>query len=121
MSMAGICPAGIIVKYFECKATFLQRFTLLMIIRRFPHHFRTRFYVRESDYKAKMVCEWPEGRKRPAWGCAPLSELHVVRKGPILYLCRPCPGEGTSVAWAILKFQTIECKSLFCSFFKNIF
>ena len=61
-----------------------------------------------------MVCQWPLGRRDSLrdlpFSCLPLNELHVKRDRSILYLCRAVGGVGGSVAWAQLKFPTIECK-----------
>lgn len=37
-----------------------------------------------------------------------LTDLHVRRSGPFLYLCRPTP-EAANTVWASLKFTAIEC------------
>ncbi len=82
--------------------------------RKFPSNLRFHYYVRDTDYRAKVVCQWPPGRRESLrdlpFSCLPLNELHIRRDRSILYLCRAVGGVGGNVAWAQLKFPTIECR-----------
>ncbi|KEF60880.1 uncharacterized protein A1O9_02442 [Exophiala aquamarina CBS 119918] len=74
---------------------------------KFPGGLRTTFFWRARDYRAKIACEWTEGKRGQRWSCMALSDLHMRRSGPFLYLCRPTP-EAANTVWASLKFTAIE-------------
>ncbi|KIW37552.1 uncharacterized protein PV06_10199 [Exophiala oligosperma] len=83
---------------------------------KFPGGLRVKLYWRPRDYRCKIVCEWPESRRSVRWSCLPLSELHIRRAGPFLYLCRPTV-TAPSTCWASLKFTSYEWLVIFhCSF-----
>ncbi|KAL4916282.1 hypothetical protein BDW62DRAFT_186420 [Aspergillus aurantiobrunneus] len=76
-------------------------------------NFRVRFYLREDDHRARIVCS--ASRKHY---CLPLNLLEIVRHGPsCLQLCRRRKGGSELVVWANLKFSTIEVMVIFyCTF-----
>jgi hypothetical protein len=81
----------------------------LTVDRKFPGGLRTKFYWRPRDYRSKIVCEWYDNRRNPRLSCFPLSDLHVRRDGPLLYLCCPTV-RGSSTCWTSLNFTSYECK-----------
>lgn len=78
---------------------------------KFPGGTRFHYYVRGRDFRAKVVCEWPERRREMTYSSLPLNELHSKRDGSMLYLCRAIAGIGSNTVWAALKFPTVECES----------
>ncbi|EXJ86712.1 hypothetical protein A1O3_03665 [Capronia epimyces CBS 606.96] len=83
---------------------------------KFPGGLRTKFYFRPRDCRCKIVCEWPDSKKGTRWSCLPLTDLHVRRSGPFLYLCRPTI-TAPSTCWASLKFTSYQWLVVFhCTF-----
>jgi hypothetical protein len=80
--------------------------------RKFAGDFRCHYWVRERDFRTKLVCQYPHPRShgRMVSQCLPLNELHSRREGSMLYLCRAVAGVGQNTAWVAFKFPTIECK-----------
>ncbi|KIX03351.1 uncharacterized protein Z518_06903 [Rhinocladiella mackenziei CBS 650.93] len=83
---------------------------------KFPGGLRTKFYWRPRDYRCKLVCEWPDPRRGTRMSCFPLTDLHIRRSGPFLYLCRPTV-TAPSTCWTSLKFTSYEWLVIFhCTF-----
>ncbi|KIV94928.1 hypothetical protein PV10_02645 [Exophiala mesophila] len=83
---------------------------------KFPGGLQTSFHWRRRDYKCKLLCEWVDGKRGQRWSCMSLTDLHVRRKGPFLYFCRPTP-EAVNTVWTSLKFTSIEWLIIYhCTF-----
>ncbi|KAK5208944.1 hypothetical protein LTR41_005342 [Exophiala xenobiotica] len=83
---------------------------------KYPGGLRTKFYWRPRDYRCKIVCEWPDGRRGIRRSCLPLDELHIRRAGPFLYLCR-LTVTAPNTCWTSLKFTSYEWLVIFhCTF-----
>ncbi|RJE23880.1 hypothetical protein PHISCL_03792 [Aspergillus sclerotialis] len=65
------------------------------------------FYLRESDHRARIMCEMRRGGESDYY-CLPLNLLEVVRYQSCLRLCRPRRGRTELVPWANLNFSSIE-------------
>ena len=95
---------------FNCRSiAFFLGSRVLTGGRKFPGSLRVKFYWRPHDYRTKVLCEWYDNRKFPQSSCFPLSDLHVKRNGPLLYLCCPTV-RGASTCWISLNFTSYECK-----------
>ncbi|BDD56938.1 hypothetical protein MAP00_002353 [Monascus purpureus] len=78
---------------------------------------RVSFYVRESDFRARIVCKVPHSNRPSDYFCMPLNLLEIGRVGSCLQICRRRRGGQELVLWASLKFNTIERMVLFfCTF-----
>ncbi|KAL2410476.1 hypothetical protein ABEF95_001759 [Exophiala dermatitidis] len=83
---------------------------------KFPGGLRVKLYCRARDHQCKIVCEWSESKKEPRRSCWALTDLHIRRSGPFLYLCRPTV-VATSTCWASLKCTSYEWLVVFhCTF-----
>lgn len=69
---------------------------------------RVSFYVRESDFRARIVCKVPHSNRPSDYFCMPLNLLEIGRVGSCLQICRRRRGGQELVLWASLKFNTIE-------------
>lgn len=76
-----------------------------------------RFYHRERDHRARILCETPERSGHFWYSTLPLNALQIRRNGSSLYLCQPRGRERQPQMWALLQFSTVERLVLFfCTF-----
>lgn len=67
-----------------------------------------RFYLREEDNRAKILCKWLGRSGGTRYSCLPLNTLDIHRDGSSLLLCRPILDTYKVEMWARLKFSTME-------------
>lgn len=77
---------------------------------------QVRLFCRLSDYRSKIVVWYRDFRGDPDYGCLPLQDLHLRRRGSVLRVCRQV-SSGESVTWVSIKFDTIERMILFAGTF----
>jgi len=82
---------------------------------KFPEGLKARFFCRELDYRAKLVCEWASRSGRSRYSCISLDKLHVQRYGGLLQYSTISANRGRLLLWVTLRFTTIESERASCS------
>lgn len=70
-------------------------------------------FVRESDHRARILCEMPERSGACWYSCMPFNKIHLRRSRSMITLYNRVSGTNTFTTWARLPFTSMERLVLF--------